>query len=1046
MSRKYYSLHVHTNIGSIGDSILRIPDYAKRASEYGLKAIAVTDHGSMSAMYAVLEECQKNDLKPIIGMEPYVVPNNDLDYQKEHKLNKGAGRHLLLLAKTTEGFKNLLKIHNQAQIEGFYNTPRTDLKHLKKWGKGIIGCSACVNGEIPKAILDNDYEKAESLVNEYKEAFDEFYLEIQPGSFDDQITVNRELVKLARRTNIPIVVTNDVHYLDSEDCITHDYHVKLKRKKFDPGMVYADTCYWFMDYEDIISNFTYDDIVTREVVQEGIDNAERIAEKCNVEFSTEMFMPKFDVPEGETEESWLYKKCYDKLSKIIEDKSNPQDYIDRLAYELKVINEKGFCGYFLIVQDYLEWARKNNIPVGPGRGSAAGSLVSNLLNISTPDPLKYGLMFERFLDPHREAIPDIDSDLSADRRDELFKYVSDKYGMDHCARICALHIRKAKGAIRDAARCFQMQSVGDTIAKLIPEVYYGDAGEKVRDMDIKTCLEKVPELQKLREAYPKIFDLAIALEGQPNSTSLHAAGIIISPISLQDMIPLVRSEQDGVLTTSLTLEEAERQLVKYDFLSLSTLRTIKNTENDIRWSFDYSNDDLFNDEKAWDILGTDKLTGLFQVGSPTYKSRMPRIKPKNINELANAIALIRGPSISAGTDEVYMQILEGKREVDKVHPIYDEITKDTNGVLIYQEQVMHLAVKFGMDLTTGYRIVKAGAKKKMDVLKSYREEFLKLAPSHDCDEATANKMFDLIEKSAEYSFNKSHAVSYALVTYASAYLKTHYPLEFSKNMLTNVYLNKKGEIAAAVEDCRAAKIKFLPADLFKSNWEFSVEDDKIRIGLCAIKGFGKKVAKAVKGLNFDTLDDFYSYLEDKDTPRENRINKGAMTIAILSGALDSCKDNNETKNQMYQRYIGLRNKKVDVILKELELSKGNVVSLDDIDNETLEKYYFETNFIYDPSNEFESFGWDDIKEKGSFNALGYIKQIKEITTKNKQKMAFVLIGTGDGDINTTVFPLTYTKYKKELQNKKIVEFSGTKEKSNTCILNKVKEREKMTCI
>lgn len=1039
MSRKYYSLHVHTNIGSIGDSILRIPDYAKRAKEFGLNAIAVTDHGSMSAMYAILEVCQKNDLKPIIGMEPYVVPNNNLEYQKENKLNKGAGRHLVLLAKTTEGFKNLLKIHNQAQIEGFYHTPRTDLAHLKKWGKGIIGLSACVSGEIPKAILENDFEKAESLINDYKEAFDEFYLEIQPGQFNDQLLANQGLVMLAKKTNTPIVVTNDVHYLNPEDCMTHDYHVKLKRKKFDPGMVYADTCYWFMDYEEITAGFAYDNIVTRDIVEEGIKNAELIAEKCNVEFSSEMFMPKFNVPSTETEESWLYKKCYEKLAKVIENKSNPQDYIDRLEYELKVIKEKGFCGYFLIVQDYLEWARKNNIPVGPGRGSAAGSLVSNLLNISTPDPLKYGLMFERFLDPHREAIPDIDSDLSADRRDELFKYVSDKYGMDHCARICALHVRKAKGAIRDAARCFKMQSVGDTIAKLIPEVYYGDGGEKVKDMDLKTCLEKVPELRKLREAYPNIFDLAIALEGQPNSTSLHAAGIIISPKSLQDMIPLVRSEQEGVLTTSLTLEEAERQLVKYDFLSLSTLRTIKNTENDIGWSFDYSDDELFKDEETWNILGTKQLTGLFQVGSPTYKSRMHRIKPKNINELANAIALIRGPSISAGTDETYMQILEGKKEVVKVHPIFDEITASTNGVLIYQEQVMQLAVKFGMDLTTGYRIVKAGAKKKMDVLKSYREEFLKLAPSHDCDEETANKMFDLIEKSAEYSFNKSHAVSYALVTYASAYLKVHYPLEFSRNMLTNAYLNKKGEIEASVKDCKAAGIKFLPADLFKSKWEFAVEDGKIRIGLCAIKGFGEKVANAVEGLNFNSLESFYGYLDDKDTPKEKRINKGAITIAILSGALDSLRNKNESRHQMYQRYIALRNKTKDVILTELELNKKHIIPLEDADNETLEQYYFEANLVYDPTDQLDSFGWDNLRIKESFTTTGYIKKVKEITTKAKKKMAFILMGTGDGDINTTVFPLTYSKYKNKLKQKKMVRFSGVKDKSDACILNVIKE-------
>ena len=399
---EYCPLHVHLAEGSIGDSILQTSDYVKRGKEYGLTSLAMTDHGSLSAMYLFYDECKKNNIKPIIGMEAYEA----LDNQEKEK----GFFHTVLLAKNIEGFRNLLRIHNNAALDGFYYKPRTDMSILKKFGKGIIGLSACVGGRIPQAILEGNLELAEKLIGEYKECFDEFYLEIQPGNFEAQIKVNKELVNLSLKTGTPLVVTNDIHYLNQEDYRFHDAHVKLGRnqKKFDDDtMVYPDSCYWFMGYDDIINGFSYNETVTPEIVTKAISNAKLITEVCNTEIPSDFYMPKFSAEATKQDEMVeLYQTCMKKLEAIIENKPEPQKYVDRLLKELKVIKDKGFCGYFLIVADYVNWAKDNHIAVGPGRGSAAGSLVAYLLGISMADPIEHELLFERFLDPNREAIPD----------------------------------------------------------------------------------------------------------------------------------------------------------------------------------------------------------------------------------------------------------------------------------------------------------------------------------------------------------------------------------------------------------------------------------------------------------------------------------------------------------------------------------------------------------------------------------------------------------------------------------------------------------------
>ena len=1034
--KKYYPLHVHTSIGSVGDSILGVSDYVAKAKEYGLEAVAVTDHGSMSAIYTLARECNKQGIRPIFGMEAYVVDDNSLK-DKEH--GRGKANHLVLLAKNEEGMRNLFSIHNQAATEGFYYEARSDWEHLRMYGKGIIALSACVGGEIPQAILRGDDDQVLNLIGFYKECFEEFYLELQPGSFEDQLVVNRRLVKLAHETETPLIVTNDIHYLAEDDAIRHDYHVKLGRKsKTNEGVIYPDTCYWFMNREQLKNSFVYDDVVTKEIVDRAIDVASKVAGVCHVELNTELHMPAFPLEGDKTEEEELYRMCFSRLNRIIENKPNPQDYVDRLTYELDVIKEKGFCGYFLIVQDYVNWARKNGVPVGPGRGSAAGSLVANVLGITQADPIKYGLLFERFLDPHREAIPDVDVDFGPAQRDRMFKYVVDKYGHDCCSLVSTLGTRKAKGAIHDAARILGYEvSVGNEIAKLIPDVYYGDEGEKKTDLDIKSSLEVTPALRKMQESYPDIIKLAMDLEGITSSKGIHAAGVIVSPVSLVDMAPLIKPNKEGILATSLTLGDAEQMLVKFDFLGLATLETMQAVEQEVGWKFDFQDDSLLEDDAVWDIIGSRNTTGIFQISSKTYKDRMPRLKPRSLDELAACLALVRGPSISSKTDEQYMQIIEGKAEIQQVHPLYDEITKDTNGILIFQEQVMHLAVAFGMDLTTGYKIIKLAAKKKIAKLEEYRQKFIPLALEKDCDETTANKLFDMIVKSGEYSFNKSHAVSYALITYASAYLKVHYPLEYARALLSHVYEDGKDkEYAAVVDDCRRQGIQFLPADIVKSNWEFSIEDGKLRVGLCAVKGLGKVAIDAIEPLKAQfeqalSIEEFLGIIAEAEVA--NRFNKKAVMTSIFAGLLDRYRIGDTTRLELAETYVAIRAKKGEEVPEEIKVGK-EVIRPQADDEIALESAFFSNNFIHDPANALESFGWDELAQKSMFETLAYVRKIKKTKTKTGEQMAFVTLATGDGIIEGIAFPKNYQAMKKEIKDKRMVGIRAIKENSDSCIL------------
>lgn len=869
----YVPLHVHTSDGSMGDSILKPGEYISRARELGLSHLAITDHGSLSASYRFYHDCRKAGIEPIIGLEAYEV---------DDRLEKnGRGYyHLVLLAHNETGFYNLLKISNDAHLQGFYYKPRTDPSVLERYGEGIIALSGCVAGRIPQLILQE--EDADDWTEFYQHAFDEFYLEIQPGDFLEQRTANAGLIELAYRKGVPLVATNDIHYLGPEDGHIHDAHVKIaqKRRLSDP-MIYPDTCYWFMD-ENSLRRALSD--LPEDVVDESIKNTEEIAARCLLRLpDTGVQMPHFETETGRPEEEELAQLCFDKLEQIVDRIKDPAGYADRLRKELQVINKLGYAGYFLMVRDFVQSALERDIPVGPGRGSAGGSLVSFLLGITSADPVRYELMFERFLSEHRKSIPDIDLDFCSLKRDRVFYYAVERYGAEYCSLISTRQIRKARGAIRDTARILDIDpGTADRIAKLIPQVHYDEDGEKSQDLSIGESLQVVPELRGFCDRFPELFEVASKLENLPSNPSIHAAGMLISPEKLDEYLPLRRCDKEGLIATELNLEDSElARAVKFDFLGLANMSIIENTKQEVGIEFDFLSD-RFDDEKTWDLIGSEYTTGLFQVGTPTYKVRMPRLRPRSIPELANCLALVRGPCISSGADRLYMDIQAGKKKPDYPHSIYKKITRDTKGIIIYQEQIMELAVELGFSKEEGYNLLKAVSKKKLEQIAEFKEEFLAKAKKKGVSSGAAKKMWKTVEDAGLYSFNKSHATCYALVSYASAYLKAHYPLQFIKNLLNDTYSRKKQDtkekVADIARDCKRLGIEFLPLDINKSDWHFQVENGRIRMGFCAVKGFGEKAAReVVQGQPYSDLYDFIQRV-----PR-SKCDRKKVTLGIFAG-------------------------------------------------------------------------------------------------------------------------------------------------------------------
>lgn len=1026
----YIPLHVHSARASIGDSILKIKEYVKKAKEMGLTHIAVTNHGSMADMYNFYYECINNDIAPIIGCEVYVVNN------KEEKIKGEKYNHLVLIAKDEEGLKNLLYITSDANLRGMYYKPRTDLATIALRSKGLICLSACLGGDIPQDILklkdmpafeaQEAYQEIQAKVLRYKCVFkNNYYLEIQPGTFADQIYVNQILIQLSQETDVPLVMTNDIHYLDEEDYLAHDIHVKIERKmNIDDNMIYPDTCYYLMNEQRIKTFFEY---ANPDVIQRAINHTVHIANQCSIKLEIDkLHMPQFPVPRLYSEDDYLASIALKRLNEISSRIPNPTQYMERTLYELNVLKELGFSGYFLTVRDFVHYAGKNDIPVGPGRGSVCGSLVAYLLGITKVDPIKYNLLFERFLSVHRKgSVPDIDLDFSSEKRNSMFDYAISKHGQDRCALVSTVGLRKAKAALRDVARVFGIElEVADQAAKLIPVAFYDEEGNKATDLSIADSLKIVPELRQMHKQYPEWFNMAMKLEDLPRVSSVHAAGTLVAPVSLIDYIPLrQKSEESTIFATSLNLGDAETAgFIKFDFLGLATLSVIDNTERETGFRFDFDNDDLYEDASVWNLIGSKNTTTLFQIGSRTYKDRMCRLQPKTIKELAACLALVRGPCISSKADQIYMEIVEGKREKELIHDFYDRATAETNGILLYQEQLMNIAVNFGFSLEESFKLMKAVAKKKIDKIAEYEADFRKLADENNVPDDATDKIWQIILDAGLYCFNESHAIAYALLCYQSAYLKTYFPLQYMANSLTNAY-ERKEEIEETVAECRRLGIKFNGLDYNESVWGFSINEslkNTINIGLCAIKGFGDKASFAlIANRPYVSFEDMIERVPKKE------LSKRAIVPAIFSGLFDSIAE----KESVYRRFCDLR--KEDP-LTEIKIARESI----DLESSSqdIEKFVLGCALVTSPVNDFIPIGFDELRPKQVFTTKAVISRVKKLKDRNGNHMAFLTLETGDGIIDGTVFATNYKQYRSFYKKGLIVDIKGKKDKEGSCLI------------
>ncbi len=1006
--------------GSVSDSVLDVKDYVRKAKALGLTHIALTDRGSMAAMIDFHEACKEAFITGIIGMEAYIVADR-LNHSAEARHTE---HHLVLLAKNKEGVKNLLRIHNDAHINGYYERAKTDMSMLKKYGKNLIGLSACVGGEIPQLLLAGDLSGAEKRLAEYKDALDEFYLEIQPGHFDTQAEVNKRILYLAYKTKTPFVATNDIHYLNAEDWAMHDAHIKDRNPKG-----YPDSCYYLMSEKELNESFTRSGIITDKVVAMAIENTNRIAAQCDGEVEYNFEMPKYlDLPEGETEASYLTKLCYEALDKKRSEIADPVKYAERLEYELDTIQKLGFCGYFLIVNDLLEYARANDVAVGPGRGSVGGSLVAYLLRITVADPVKYNLVFERFLSPNRVSLPDIDIDFSD--APKMKDYVIAKYGKEHCALVGTFGIRKAKAALKAAGRVLGIDlQIVDSVCKAVPYKVPGDNGESAIDNPtISQMLNVSQALRDKQAAYPQLFEKAILMESYPQCTGIHAAGIVISPHNLLEYMPIRVDPKTGRYVSYLSKNCIEKVALKYDFLALATQAIVDKTVKDVGINIDLEDDAFFTDAKVWDAIDTKYTTGMFQISSSLYKARMPRLKPRSLQELADCIALVRGPCISAGTDETYMQITEGNAVVQKIDPRYDAITASTKGVTVYQEQVMQLGTAFGLDLDSSYKLLKAISKKHLDKVRPMREIIWNKAHEMGVPPEATTKVWKAIEDAAKYSFNQAHAISYAIIGYLSAYLKVYYPAHFMANLLTNAYVNGKSNKfkAEAVADCHRMGLQFLNVDINKSDWGFKVEDGKIRIGLCAIKAFGESAMQVLTPSRpYNSFSDFIKMCKEN----KNGMNKTRGTVLIAAGALD-CFGNRVEHMQEFFKFKGAKFKKSD----KLSVCTGCQVSLSE-SKAALERKLLGAVMCNSPTAQAGGIKFSDIAIGTVFKGTVYLEGVKEIIDKRGQQMAFVDLAANDGLFRGVIFGSIYPNLKPIIKEGSVIKIQAKKDKEGSCIIS-----------
>ena len=1035
-------LHVHTEY-SLLDGSNKIKELVAQTKALGMDSVAITDHGVMYGVIDFYRAAQAAGIRPIIGCEVYVAPNSRFDKagQQDNKYN-----HLVLLAENNTGYHNLMKLVSRGFTEGFYYKPRVDMELLREYHEGIIALSACLAGVVPEYIQKGLYEDAKQKALELEEVFGKgnFFLELQDHGIPAQKTVNQSLLRMSQETGIDLVATNDIHYTYAEDEKSHDILLCIqtgKKVADEDRMRYEGGQYYVKSEEEMRKLFPY--------AKAACDNTQRIAERCQVTIEFGKYkLPEFPVPEGYDAWSYLNELTWTGLNRRYE---NPDETLKkRLEYELNTIKNMGFVDYFLIVWDFIHYAKSQGIAVGPGRGSAAGSLVSYCLEITDLDPIKYSLLYERFLNPNRVTMPDIDVDFCYERRQEVIDYVVEKYGKDRVVQIVTFGTMAARGVIRDVGRVLDLPYAQvDSVAKMIPAEL---------NMTIDLALKKNPELKRTYEqdaVIHELIDMSKRLEGLPRHTSTHAAGVVISPKAVDEYVPLSRGVDDCVTTqfTMTTLEELG--LLKMDFLGLRTLTVIQNAVKLINRRRETPLDiyDIDSaDPKVYEMIAAAKTEGVFQLESGGMKGFMKELKPSSLEDIIAGISLYR-----PGPMDFIPRYIKGKQNQSSIVydcPELEEILAPTYGCIVYQEQVMQIVMKLaGYDLGRSDLVRRAMSKKKADVMAKEREYFVygnealnvPGCIARGIDEKIANKIFDEMTDFAKYAFNKSHAAAYTIVSYQTAWLKYYYPVEFMAALMTSV-IDNPTKVAEYIMECRKMNIKLLPPDINEGERDFSVSDGNIRYALSAIKSVGRSVIDSIVRERtergpFASLKDFIERLSGKE------VNKRTVESFIKSGAMDCF---HVTRRQLMMVYVQV----MDQVNQERKKSMTGQMSLFDFVSEE-EKAEFDVHYpnvgeydkelklafekevlgVYISGHPLEEYGkflmknvtavttdfyLDDetgaarVRDNQSAVIGGMITSKTVKVTKNNQLMAFVSLEDLVGTVEVIIFPRDYEKYQQYL--------------------------------
>ena len=1036
-------LHVHTEY-SLLDGSNKIKEYVARVKELGMTAAAITDHGVMYGVIDFYRAARDAGINPILGCEVYVAPNSRFDRENSH----GDDRyyHLILLAENNVGYQNLMKIVSKGFVDGYYYKPRVDREVLEKYHEGIICLSACLAGEVQKYLARGLYDNAKETALWYEDCFGRgnYFLELQDHGIPDQQVVNQGLLRLSKDTGIELVATNDVHYTNADDATPHDILLCIqtgKKVADENRMRYEGGQYYVKSEEEMRQLFSY--------AQQAIDNTQKIADRCHVEIEFGVTkLPHFDVSEGYDSWTYLNKLCDDGLVERYGDRA--PELKEQLDYELNTIKTMGYVDYFLIVWDFINYARTHDIPVGPGRGSAAGSLVSYTTGITNIDPIRYSLLFERFLNPERVSMPDIDIDFCFERRSEVIDYVVEKYGKDCVTQIVTFGTLAAKGVIRDVGRVLDLPySFVDTIAKSIPNEL---------NITIEKALVMNPELRRMYdsdETVKNLIDMAKRLEGLPRHTSMHAAGVVISQEPMDEYVPLSRA-QDGTITTQFTMTTIEELgLLKMDFLGLRTLTVIDNAVKMVKHNYDISIDVDhidYDDKKVLDSICTGHTEGIFQLESAGMKNFMKELKPESLEDVIAGISLYR-----PGPMDFIPSYIKGKNDRSAITydcPQLEPILSPTYGCIVYQEQVMQIVRDLaGYSMGRSDLVRRAMSKKKTSVMEKERQNFVygnaeegvRGCVANGIDEKIAHKIYDDMTDFAKYAFNKSHAAAYAVVAYQTAFLKYYYPVEFMAALMTSV-IDNSGKVSEYIQVCRNMGIEVLPPDINCGIGTFAVVEGKIRYGMYAVKSVGRPVIDFIqqermeRGI-FKTLEDFITRVNGKE------VNKRTIENLIKAGALDSLDGNRRQMMLVYPSILDNVNSEKkhsmagqmtlfdiasDDIKEDFEIKMPNVEEFSKEMLLTFEKEVLGVYISGHPLEEYQEVMTKNVTatsldfnvndevgvapiEDGRKVVIGGMITDKTVKfTKNNQAMAFITVEDLVGTVEVIIFPRDYEKYRELL--------------------------------